>query len=358
MTKRPLAHPEAGAAPDIEPDVRLPRDEPLVYTTRGDLVENVHRGRICVVSADDGRVLASVGDPDGPAYLRSTAKPFQALGPLLSGVAEAFGLDDRHLALMCASHRGSAEQVAVLEDLARRTGLPEERLAMRPASPQEPEAREAWLRSGGQKRRLYHMCAGKHLGVLAWCKRQGWPLDGYTRPDHPAQRETVARLAAWADLTPDAIRLAVDGCGLPVAAMPLRNIALLYGRLACPDAAPAAVAGEADVARTATMAMNRHPALVEGEGRLASLLLGDPGIVAKSGAQGVFAIGLRRQRVGVAIVVTDGAESAWPVAVRAVLERLGALSPELAARLDARFPRDIRSETGEVAGRLEAAFAW
>lgn len=342
----------------MEPGVRLPRDEPLVCATRGDLVENVHRGRICVVSADDGRVLAAVGDPDGPAYLRSTAKPFQAIGPLLAGVAEAFGLDDRHIALMCASHRGSAEQVAVLEDLVRRTGLPEELLAMRPASPLEPGAREAWIREGGRKRRLYHMCAGKHLGVLAWCKRRGWPLDGYTHPDHPAQRETFARLAAWADLAPDAIRTGVDGCGLPVGAMPLRHIALLYGRLACPDAAPSAVAGEAEAARTAAMAMNRHPALVEGEGRLASILLGDPGIVAKSGAQGVFAIGLRRQRVGVAVVVTDGAEAAWPVAVRAVLERLGALTPGLAAQLDACFPRDIRSETGALAGRMEAAFAW
>ncbi len=358
MTERPTTHPAAGAAPGIEPSLRLPQDEPLVYTTRGDLVENVHRGRICVVSADDGRVLAAVGDPEGPAYLRSTAKPFQALGPLLSGAAEAFGLDDRHLALMCASHRGSAEQMAVLEELVRRTGLTEELLAMRPASPLEPEAREAWLRAGGQKRRLYHMCAGKHLGVLAWCKRRGWPLEGYTRPDHPAQRETVARLAAWADLTPDDIRLGVDGCGLPVGAMPLRNMALLYGRLACPDAAAGAASGEADAVRAAAAAMNRHPALVEGEGRLASLLLTDPGIVAKSGAQGVFAIGLRRQRVGVAIVVTDGAETAWPAVVRAVLERLGALSPELAARLDAQFFRDIRSETGEVAGRMEAAFTW
>jgi len=332
-----------------------PRDEPLVIVTRGSLIENIHRGRICAVSADDGRVLAAVGDPEAPAFLRSTAKPVQALGALLAGAGEAFGLDSRHVALMCASHRGTAAQTEALEEMLRRTGLAEELLVMPPDSPLDEEAKIAWIREGGRKRRLYHQCAGKHLGMLAWCKLRGWPLEGYTRPDHPAQREPLARVAAWAGVSPEAAVTAVDGCSLPTFAVPLRGIAWMYGRLACPETAPE---GEAEAARSAAEAMNRHPELVEGPGRLASMLLEDPNIVAKSGAQGVFAIGLKRQRVGAAIVVSDGAESALPAAVRAVLIRFGAWTPQLEERFARRFPDEIASASGEPAGRRLAAFGW
>mgnify|MGYP000893964627 CR=1 FL=1 len=330
-----------------------PRDEPLVFVTRGSLIENIHRGRICAVSADDGKVLAAVGDPEAPAFLRSTAKPVQALGALLAGAAEAFGLDSRHVALMCASHRGTAAQMEALEEMLRRAGLDEGQLAMHPDSPLDEEAKIAWIREGGKKRRLYHQCAGKHLGMLAWCRLRGWPPEGYTRPGHPAQTETLARVAAWAGVPPEAVVSAVDGCGLPTFAVPLRGIALAYGRLACPEAAPE---GEAEAARRAAEAMNRHPGLVEGPGRLASVLLEDPNLVAKSGAQGVFAVGLRRQRVGAAIVVSDGAESALPAAVRAVLVRFGAWTRELEERFVRLFPDVIASAAGEPAGRRMTAF--
>lgn len=344
-----------GASPPAEGAVPPPRDEPLVLVTRGGLTENVHRGRICAVSADDGRLLAAVGDPDAPAFFRSTAKPVQALGALLAGAGEAFALDDRHVALMCASHRGTAAQMEVLEELLRRTGLDEELLAMHPDSPLDEEARTAWIRAGGQKRRLYHQCAGKHLGMLAWCKLRGWPLEGYIRPGHPAQREILARIAAWAGVPTADVVSAVDGCGLPTFAVPLRGIAWMYGRLACPDAAPE---DETAAARRAAEAMQRHPELVEGPGRLASLLLADPNIVAKSGAQGVFALGLKRQRVGAAIVVSDGAEGALPAAVRAVLMRFEAWTPELEERFARWFPDELVSAAGESAGRREPAVRW
>src|SRR5262249_13051942 len=52
--------------------------EPLVAITRGDLDESMHFGAIVVADAD-GRVLASAGDPRTVTYMRSTAKPLQAL---------------------------------------------------------------------------------------------------------------------------------------------------------------------------------------------------------------------------------------------------------------------------------------
>ena len=53
----------------------------LARVWRGDRVESVHRGSVAVVD-EDGRLVAGAGAPRGGIYLRSAAKPFQAM-PLL-----------------------------------------------------------------------------------------------------------------------------------------------------------------------------------------------------------------------------------------------------------------------------------
>lgn len=329
-------------------------DVTLVVTTRAGLPENVHRGRICVVQADGGDIVFAAGEVTAPTFVRSTAKPLQAIEPVLGGIAEAFGWEERHLALLAASQRGYPAQMAALQQMLDRSGIPEDAFVFRAGKPVSSEARDVWAAQGGETRKLYHTCAGKHLGMLAWCQLKGWPLEGYAEPDHPAQREIARRVREWAGAGETEFALGRDGCGLPVAAMPMERIALAYARLACPDAAPDARAAQA-VSRV-TAAMNRYPELVEGPGRLASLLLADPNVVAKSGAQGLFAIGLRRERLGIAIHVADGAESAWPYIVMALLERLGGVAEQTLASLHARFPAEYLNDAGDAAGRWETVF--
>ena len=52
--------------------------QPIVEVTRGSVVESVHFGAL-VIADSNGQVLASWGDPQTTTYLRSSAKPFQAL---------------------------------------------------------------------------------------------------------------------------------------------------------------------------------------------------------------------------------------------------------------------------------------
>lgn len=337
-----IQQPNAGAAYAF--------DQELVAVTRAELPENVHSGRVCVVSADSGEVVASFGDPGALTFVRSTAKPLQAIASLAGGVAEACGWDDRHLALMAASQRGYADQMTALEEMLASSGVPEDALAFHETKPIASAAQVEWARNGARRRKLYHTCAGKHLGMLAWCRMAGWPLAGYAESDHPAQREILRRVREWFGAEEAECQLGRDGCGLPVLAMPLRRIALGYARLA---GAGAASSPEPAAAARVVSAMHRHPDLVEGPGRLASLLLADPNIVAKSGAQGLFALGLRRERLGIAIHITDGSEAAWPYIVMRLLDRLGGASAATMAALSARFPREFHNDAGAVAGSWE-----
>src|SRR3712207_5328220 len=97
-------------------DAGLPEDAPLAAVTRGALVESVHRGRF-VVCDPDGNVIEAVGDPETYIYARSSAKPFQALPLVDSGAAETFGLTDRELAVVCASHNAEEPHLAAVRSI-------------------------------------------------------------------------------------------------------------------------------------------------------------------------------------------------------------------------------------------------
>jgi L-asparaginase II len=333
------------------------QDQPLSLMKRGELPENTHRGRISVVSSIDGSLVHSIGDVQAPAYVRSTAKPVQAIASLLDGLAEAYGFERKHLALMAASHRGSRDQLATLEQILKLTGVTENQLAVGPTLPVGRQERDEWIAEGGKPRKLFHTCAGKHLGVLAWSKLSGWPLEDYYHPDHPAQRELLRRIKLWAGVEEsDNIVIGKDGCGFPVASMPLWRLAYIYGQLASPEIARDQEG--ANAAKAVTDAMNAYPELVEGKYRLASILLSDPNVIAKSGAHGVFAIGLRKEKLGISIAVTDGTEVAWPYIAIAVLEKIGGLSEDTMKRLRSTFKAEFLNDAKEIAGRWDPVFEW
>lgn len=206
----------------------------LVNEYRGGLLECTHFGHICIVNGR-GEVVKRAGNPHQLIFTRSAAKPIQAIPGIRAGIVEAFGLGDAEVAIMAASHRAEAAHVGTLERLLDKTGLKEEALVCAPSLPLDEHARERVLRQGGNRRRLYHNCAGKHLGVLAYCKLKGYPLDGYNRPEHPVQKEILATLAELAGCAQDDISLGTDGCGFPVFALPLSALAAAYVKLADPE---------------------------------------------------------------------------------------------------------------------------
>lgn len=325
----------------------------LVNEYRGGLLECAHYGHICIID-DQGRIAGRAGNPQATVFTRSSAKPIQALPGIRAGIKGAYGLTDDEIAIMTASHRAEEVHVGTLESLLSKTGLAEERLVCAPSLPLDGAAKERLLRQGGAYRRIYHNCSGKHLGVLAYCKMKGYPLDSYNHPDHPVQREILATLAGLAGIPEAQISLGTDGCGFPVFALPLSALATAYLKLACPDLIEDPATAEA--ARVITGAMNRHPLLVAGTGRIDSILLSDPNIVAKGGFKGVYAFALRRERVGVTFKIQDGSEEEWGMIALSVLEQLGYENEETLQQLREAFPSSILNDEGWQVGQAETAF--
>ncbi len=288
------------------------RLEPLVAVTRGGCVEQVHRGVVAVADSQ-GNLLGGVGDPETPVLLRSAAKPFQALALVASGAADALGLSDEELAVICASHAGEDRHVSVVAGLLERLGLSPDDLACGVHQPFSRSARRDLIVGGTSPSPLQNNCSGKHAGMLGFSLFLGARLHDYREPSHPVQRAIALSVAELLDRAPQSLLKGIDGCGVPVLRVTAREGATLFARLG--EAADPSLARIRD-------AMTAHPGLVGGDGRFDTrcMVLAPGEIVSKEGAAGVQGLGLaagvdRPFPVGCLAKVGDGATAAvGPVA--------------------------------------------
>jgi L-asparaginase II len=312
---------------------------PLFELTRGETIESIHFGAIAIVDVD-GRLIASHGDPNVVTFLRSSAKPFQALPFIEKGGAAAFELTAAEIALICASHSGTDEHVATVRSIQAKSGVNEADLMCGVHPPLDEATAEALRQKGQEPSPNRHNCSGKHTGMLAYARMQGWPTADYIDPAHPVQEsilQTFAEMCATyasVRLSPDQVALGVDGCSAPNFAVPLRNAALAYARLCDPRGLSSA---RAAACRTVTSAMTSHPEMVTGWGRFDTRLMevAEGRIVAKGGAEGYQGLGLLpgslgpgSPGVGIAIKVSDGdlKGRVRPAVSLEALRQIGALS--------------------------------
>lgn len=264
-----------------------------VEVRRNGVVEAVHR--VHAVAVRDGGIVAAAGDPSLACFMRSSSKPLQAL-PLVRARDD---LPDEELAIACASHRDTPQQVAAVRALLARAEAGEDDLELGPQV--------------GRPRELVHNnCAGNHAGMLALCRACGWPTDGYRLPEHPVQQACLAVHAEAAEVDPAAIATGTDGCGIVTFGLTLERMAHAYSRLETLPGGPRVAA-----------AMRARPDLVGGpDGTDFLLMRAAPGWLGKGGAEGVFCAA-GPGGIGLALKTEDGAGRPHPAALAALLDRLG-----------------------------------
>jgi L-asparaginase II len=284
--------------------------EPVAVATRSGMDESVHHGAAVVLAAD-GSIVWSVGDPDVAIYPRSSNKPMQADAMLRLGLE----LTSEQLALACASHDGTPRHVDVVRTTLAVAALDDGALGNTPDLPLEQAAADAVLAAGGHRAPITMNCSGKHAAMLATCVRNGWSLVDYLAFDHPLQLAITERVEA---LSGGVTHIGVDGCGAPAHAMAMSGLARSFAALAA-ERGPV------------WSAMTAHPELVGGERRDATRLMrAVPGLMAKDGAEGVFAAALPNG-MAAAVKIADGAGRAAGVVMAAALRAAGVDVPADAA---------------------------
>ncbi len=324
---------------------------PLVHEYRGKVLDLTHYGHLCVVDAAS-RVRFAAGEPDTVVYYRSASKPLQALPVVQRRLDQQFGLSEEETVLFAGSHAGEEFHVAALRRILEKTGLTEDMLVMSPAAPAHPTANERRIQAGLPRRRLYHNCAGKHLALMLLQRALGAQVRDYWKPDAPAQEAVRRAVVQMSEC--DNMDEGVDGCGVPVFAVPLKGVATAFLNLAAPERIPDD--SLRDAAARFVPRIHHHPLMMRGTGYLCSLLNEDPNIVAKGGANGVYGLALKKEKLGVAFKFTDGTEDGWPLVVLETLRGLGCLNEGTRRRLEDLSPRVIRNDNGALVGERRAAF--
>jgi L-asparaginase II len=327
----------------------------LVEVLRGDHVESAHRGSLAVFDAD-GQSVWEFGDTARPVFPRSAVKAIQALPLVESGAADAYGFGDRELALACASHGGEIAHAELARSMLARAGLDEAALECGSHWPSNHDATIALARAGKSPNSLHNNCSGKHSGFICTCANSGIDHRGYVDAGHKLQQMVREAMEDLTGATHGSDNRATDGCSIPTYAVPLRNLAVGFARMATGQGLSSTRAKAAKRLFAACMA---EPFYVAGTGKADTALMeAAPGrIFVKTGAEGVYCAAVPELGLGIALKCDDGTGRAAEVMIATVLSRLLRSDEALAATLDRQANPPIKSRIGVEVGSVRPTAA-
>jgi L-asparaginase II len=333
----------------------------LVEVTRGPIVESVHYG-VVAVSDVEGNLLAWAGSPGTVTYYRSSSKPIQAMALVESGAADHFGLTESEIAIVCGSHGGEEIHIQAVQGILDKIDCGVDALACGVHPPLDKDAARAMLERGEAPTAIYNNCSGKHAGMLALARFNGWPIGGYENPRHPVQQIMLQTVADFAGLRPDQVPVGVDGCGVCTFGLSVHRMALSFARLGQPEYWPEP---RRTAVRRITNAMTRHPEMVAArQGRIDTDLMVAAGgtLVAKAGAESLFCVSKLgnggEPAAGFALKLLDGDVSgrARNPAIVEALRQADFLHEDALNKLEKYWMEEVRNRPGDVVGVVRPAF--
>lgn len=317
---------------------------------RNHQLENTHQGVICIVN-ENKEVIYHKGDINEPIFYRSAMKPIQAIPVFTTEIMNQYNLTDEEAALFIASQRGEKYHEEALIRVKDKLDIAEDHLVCASSYPLNEAPKIDYILANKPKRKLMHNCAGKHLGFLGYTKMKGLSQEGYERPDHPLQKEILHYLSELSEVPINEIISGTDGCGVPVHAVPLKNMAISYLKFVRPELI------ENQAARDAVIhigeIMNAHPEIIASHDFICTVLLKDKNIIAKGGAQGVYCFSLREEKISVALKVLSGTELLWPLLMAEILKKLNYKNEETIHNLLQLKSDTIVSDDGKVVGETK-----
>ena len=333
--------------------------EILVKEYRGDVVENVHYGSIAIVSST-GETIAYTGDIERQTYMRSASKPIQVLPTLLAGLHKKYNLSEEEVTICNSSHWGSTHHIYVLQSIMEKTGLKEEDMIMNPTISTSATPLADKLTLGSKlnpvegKSRLQHCCSGKHLILMMLQRELTGKVTGYQLPDSPVQKQIISFLSMLSQTPTYRISLGIDGCGVPVFALPMRNIALAYAKLADPFNLPD------DIREAITYnfdCINKHPEKINDYFTPSYYVNKNPDLLMKDGSRGVICMAIRSRKLGIVIKLEDGWSDEYQgIIVARILEQLQYDDKELIEQLKKTYNTKIYNDCKDEVGHAEADF--
>jgi L-asparaginase II len=282
---------------------------------------------------------------------------------VFSGAADRFGFSEQEVAIACGSHNGEPIHVETVRSILRKIDLPESALKCGVHEPYSIDVARDLIRRQEQPTAIQNNCSGKHAAMLALAKHLGAPTGSYDEPSNQVQQLILQTVSDFSGIPVNEVVLGIDGCGVPVFAIPVEAMALMYARMVSPP--PNIAADVRNACKRIIDAMINFPVMIGGtKDRLDTELIraGAGRLISKIGAEGVYTIGVLPspawpEGVGFALKVEDGDDRrARPPAVIDALRQLGVLSESDLQSLSSYSPAIITNRRGDRVGEARAAF--
>lgn len=299
-------------------------DNPVLWGYKREKVwDAFHRGAVAIIR--DKKVFQAIGDIEATAYLRSSEKPFQSVATVACGAADAFNLDDEEVAIIAGSHNGEPIHVEVVKRMLAKGGFNENNLLCGTHGIYGKNSYERY-KLGFKPEALNNNCSGKHAGMLLMCRHMGHSIENYYDRNHPIQKYIKQTTAAICEYPVEKVNTGVDGCGVPVHSMPIKNMAVGFANLANPENGPKGLSSGLERVRNA---MVKHPLMIGGHHRLCTDLNALPNkVAAKGGAEGVYCFGIIGKNAGAAMKFDEGVDRGWQALAPQLLFDMGIISDE------------------------------
>ena len=326
----------------------------LAEVYRGKTIESVHYGSIAVVDSK-GKLIYSLGDPYFVTYLRSSAKPFQAIPLMTSGAANEFGLTQKEIAIISGSHNGQKIHTDTVKSILKKIGLSEKDLQCGVHIPHYYTANNITPSKGKRFTPIHHNCSGKHSGVLALSVYFGWDIKNYLDNNHPAQKMILKAVSEICQYPGKNIGIGIDGCGMPVFAMPIYNMAVGFSNLINYGSKNEKTS---KAYKMIVDSMRKYPEMVSGEGRLdlGLAIASKNNILAKAGGEALSCSGILNKRWGMAVKIADGGQRAIGPVVIEALKQMGLLNEKQILKIKKFAHPVIKNFRGDEVGFIQAEF--
>lgn len=321
---------------------------------RGPIVDLTHIGHVAVVN-HKGELLHSYGNPHRVTYIRSSAKPIQALVALESGAVEQYGINEEELALFCASHNGEKIHTDAVKSILSKAGLGVENLQCGTHASINPDIAVMLENEGKVLDNSNSNCSGKHSGMLIGSNFLGDDLDSYLSLSHPVQQRILKTLSQICEYDEKDIVIGTDGCGVPVHALPLSKFAHGIAKLAFTEVFDEK---RAQNVNRIVKAMVTYPYMVAGRDRLCTNLMKvcKGRLFAKLGADGYYAVGIIGKGIGLTFKCEDGKIPVAEALAVHTLYKLGYIDKQEFDALEKYHKIEVKNHRGEIVGHTDFDF--
>jgi L-asparaginase II len=318
---------------------------------RGGILENRHEGSLCILN-EENKVIYSKGEIEKtPIFYRSAMKPLQSIPVFSTNVKDKYGLDSAEMALFCASQRGEEYHQRYLNSLINKLGAEESELICGESYPLNEAPKIDYICGGNKKRKLLHNCSGKHLGFLAYINEKDLNKEGYGDFNHPLQKLIKNEVEELSEYPKEKFAVGKDGCGVPIYGVPLRNMALSYLKFVNPNSGLSQE--KVRILSLISQTMQENPEIIASHDFICTVLLKDKNIFAKGGAQGVYCLALKEEKISIALKVKSGTELLWPLVVAEALRKINYKNEQTIESLIKLRSYDILSDAGSPVGKTK-----